>query len=127
MTRTVAKSFLPVLSLLLGLSAASTASAGEAIEALRGKWLIESFGEEPTPPNMKFEMEFVDDDTLKMTITFGEESQVEEVRYQATADGKITVYPPETPEGEEATWEVKADKKLYITAEEGVMVLSRPS
>ncbi|MEM1354376.1 MAG: hypothetical protein AAGH88_05780 [Planctomycetota bacterium] len=109
--------------------AAPSASGAEALEALRGLWVVESFGNEPTPPGVSLTLEFVDDDTLKVVYKQADEADEQEVRYTATADGKITVFPPEAPNGEEATWELKDDGKLYIAPDNEpgqVMVLKRP-
>jgi hypothetical protein len=106
----------------------ATARAGEAIEALKGAWTAESFDGEAPPEGMKMVLTFVDDSTMRMEMTFAGETHKEEIKYTATKDGKLTVYPePDTePEGEEAKWQVKADKKLYITSDEGeVMILKR--
>ena len=113
------------LALLL---APATARAGEAIEALKGTWVAESFDGEPAPEGVKMVLTFVDDATLRMEVTLGGETQKQEIKYAATADGKITLYPePDTaPEGEKATWQVKDDKKLYLTNDQNeVMVLKR--
>ncbi|MFN3166684.1 MAG: hypothetical protein ACE37H_06425 [Phycisphaeraceae bacterium] len=106
----------------------ATAQAGEAIEPLRGAWTAESFNGEAPPEGMKMVLTFVNDSTMRMEMTFAGETHKEEVKYTATKDGKITVFaePDTKPEGEEAKWEIKADKKLYITSAEGeVMILKR--
>ena len=106
---------LTVLALMLSLAATSTALAGEAIQALRGDWLIEPGEGEQLPPNMQMKMTFVDDDTLRMTIVMdGQVVGSEEGRYAATADGKMTMYEDNGTETD-CTWEVKADGKLYLT------------
>jgi len=106
---------LTVLTLMLGLVASSTAHAGEALEALRGDWLIEAGEGEQLPPNMQMKMPFVNDDTLRMTIIMaGQVIGSEEARYAATADGKMTMYEEGGAETE-CTWEVKADGKLHVT------------
>lgn len=118
---------LPLLALVLS-GSATAALAGEALEALRGVWSVELWDGKPTPEGMSLTFDFVDDDTLKVTFKQGAEEDVQEVRYAATADGKITVYPPELPEGDPATWQVKDDGKLYITTDDGdAMVLKRPA
>jgi len=106
---------------------ATQAKAGEAIEALKGAWTAETFDGEAPPQGMKMVMTFVDSDTLRMEVTAGGETHKEEIKYAATKDGQITIYPdPNNPAGEPGKWEVKADKKLYITTEEGeVMILKR--
>jgi len=114
------------LALLLSLTAV-TAQAGDAIEALAGDWLVESFDGEQTEPGMEMKISFVDDETMKMTITVnGQEVVSEEVRYEATEEGDITVYTEDEPDGESAKWEVADDGKLHITTEEeGEMILGR--
>jgi hypothetical protein len=107
---------------------ATQAKAGEAIEALKGAWTAETFDGEAPPQGMTMVMTFVDDATLRMEVTFGGETEKEEIKYTATEDGNITIFPEpeEKPEGEKATWQVKADKKLYIkTAEGETLVFSR--
>lgn len=122
---------LTVLALMLGLVATSTALAGEAIEALRGDWLIEAGEGEQLPPNMQMKMTFVDDDTLRMTIIMdGQVLGSEEARYAATADGKMKMYEENGTETD-CTWEVKADGKLYVTGpnpsgEPETIVMRRP-
>jgi len=118
---------LPLLALVLSCSA-TAALAGEALEALRGVWSVEVWDDKPMPEGMSLTFDFIDDDTLKVTFKAGGEEDVQEVRYAATAEGKITVYPPEMPDGDPASWEVKDDGKLYITTDEGdAMVLKRPA
>jgi hypothetical protein len=117
-----------VLFALAMLLMPATARAGEAIEALKGAWTAESFDGEAPPEGMKMVLTFVDDSTMRMEMTFAGETHKEEVKYAATKDGKLTIYadPDTKPEGEEAKWQVKADKKLYITGTEGeVMILKR--
>ena len=105
---------LAALTLMLSLSATTTAHAAEAIEALRGGWQIESFNGEQFPPNLQAVLTFVDDATLRMTVSMdGQVIETEETRYEATADGKITIY--DEDKGEEGKWEVKADGKLYLS------------
>lgn len=117
---------LPALALVLACFA-TAARAGEALEALRGVWQVETFDGEAAPAGVTLLFDFVDDDTLKVTFKAEGEEDVQEIRYTATADGKITVYPPEAPEGDQATWQVKPDGKLYITTDDGdAMVLKRP-
>lgn len=124
MKRLAPFTFIFALALLLG---PTQAEAGDALEELKGAWLVESFDGEAPPQGVSMVITFVDDSTMQMEMTFGSETKKEEIKYSATKDGKITVYPePETePEGETGTWEVKADKKLYITADDGVMLLKR--
>lgn len=109
-----------VLSLCL-VAPALSASAGEALEALKGAWVAETFDGEAPPEGVKMVMTFVDDATLRMDVTFNGENERQEIKYTATADGNITIFPEpdQNPEGEKATWEVKADKKLYIKTAEG--------
>lgn len=128
MSRATQLFLLPVLALVLACSA-TAALAGPALEALAGKWSVETFDGEPAPEGVSLMFEFVDDDTLKVVYKEGDTTDEQELRYAATADGKITVYPPESPDGEEAAWQVKDDGKLYITGKEGqeTMVLKRPA
>lgn len=129
MQRMTRLAVLPLMALML-LMTATTAQAGEALEALRGQWLVDSFDGDAPPPGVSLTFDFVDDATMRVTYREEEgEPDVEEMRYTATADGTITVFPdPDAPEGEAATWEVKADGKLHITSKEGsVMVMSRPA
>lgn len=125
MKRLATLTFLFAITLLL---TPTHAQAGEAIEALKGAWTAESFDGEAAPEGMKMVLTFVDDAIMRVEITFGGETEKQEIKYTATADGKITIFPdPDNePKGEEAKWEVKDDKKLHITSAEGeVMVLKR--
>jgi len=124
MKRFAPLTFLFALAMLL---MPATAQADEAIESLKGAWTAESFNGEAPPPGMKMVMTFVDSDTLRMEVTAGGETHKQEMKYAATEDGQITLYPdPNNPAGEQGKWEVKADKKLYITSDEGeVMILKR--
>ncbi|MFN3166683.1 MAG: hypothetical protein ACE37H_06420 [Phycisphaeraceae bacterium] len=123
------KQTLGLLALCLALWVPATkATAGEAIEALKGSWTAETFDGEAPPAGMTMVMTFVDDATLRMEVTFNGETEKEEIKYTATENGDITIFPDpeENPAGEKATWEVKADKKLYIkTAEGETLVFSR--
>lgn len=104
------------------------AHAGEALPELKGAWLAEKMDGNPPPPGVKMVMTFVDDAELKMEVTFQGETQLETVKYKATKDGSITIYPePETnPEGESAKWEIK-EKKLHLTTAEGEsLIFKRP-
>ena len=115
-------------AIALMLTVGSAAYAGEALEPLRGEWLVESWNGEQLPPEMKMTINFVDDDTLSFTATMnGEVLETEEVRYTASEDGNMTVYTEEEPDGEAITWAVGEDKKLTLSSEEdGDMVLKRP-
>ncbi len=118
------------LSALLLLLVAATAQAGEAIESLKGAWVVELSKGAPPPEGVAIVMTFVDDDTLSIEATFKDKTEKKDIKYTATADGKITLFPePETePEGEKANWQVKDDKKLYLTNEDGEeLVLVRKS
>ena len=118
---------LPLFLMLALLALApATAHAGEALKELKGAWHAQSFNGEAPPAGIKMVMTFVDHDTITMEVTFAGETEKEEIKYEATADGKMTVYPEETPEGESAKWEVK-DGKLTITTDDGdKMVFKRP-
>lgn len=118
---------LPLLALFAILTAAP-AMAGEALPELKGSWLAESLDGEAPPPGVSMKMTFIDDAKLKMEVTFQGETKLEEVKYEATKEGKITIYPePDTnPAGEKATWEIK-DKKLVLTTEDNeVLIFKRP-
>ena len=126
----LSKTLCTSMALLALLLAPANALAGEAIEALKGAWVAETVGGEAPPDGVEMKMTFIDDDTIKLEVTFEGETELEEVRYEATKDGKITIWPePEKkPEGEKATWEVKKDKKLYIVTEENeTLVFARPA
>lgn len=114
-----------VLVILLG---PATVLAGEALPQLKGAWDAESLNDKPPEPGVTMTMTFVDDDTIAMEVTFEGETQKEEIRYTATEDGKMTIYPePDTnPKGEKATWKI-VDKKLHLTtAENEVLIFKRP-
>lgn len=123
--------FLAVLTLMLGLTATTTAQGAEALEALRGAWLVESFNGEQLPPNLQATMTFVDDETIQVSVSMdGQVVETEETKYKATADGKITIY-DENGKAEEGKWEVKADGKLQVSgpSDDGqveTMILRRP-
>ncbi len=116
------------LFVLLMLFTPATAHAGEAIEALKGAWVVETSNGDPPPEGVKMVMTFVDDETLRIVATFEDKREKKDIKYSATEDGEITMFPEpkENPDGEKATWEVRDDKKLYLTNEEGeVLVLAR--
>jgi len=121
---------LAALTLMLSLTATTTAFAAEAIEALRGGWLIESYNGEQMPPNMQATMTFVDSETLQMSVSMdGQVITTEETKYEATAEGKITVI-GEDGTAEEGTWEVK-EGKLHLSGpnDDGqieTLILRRP-
>lgn len=120
---------LPVLAMMLSVLGSAPAMAGEALEALAGKWVLVSMEGEPAPAEIRFEMNFVDDDTVQMISPGdeGDEPEVLEMRYLATAEGDITVYPPNMPEGDKAKWSVDDKGQLVITADDGfTMSLRRP-
>lgn len=105
------------LAILLAFTAATTAAAGAA--DLIGDWNVESFNGEAPPPNVQMQISFVDADTMTMTVTVdGQELGTEEVRYEATDDGQITVYTEEEPDGDTAAWSIGVDGKLRIVSEE---------
>ncbi|MEM1354398.1 MAG: hypothetical protein AAGC44_10390 [Planctomycetota bacterium] len=122
---------LAALTLMLGLTATSSVQAGEAIEPLRGAWVIESFNGEQFPPNLKATMTFVDDDTISLSVSMdGQVIESQENRYAATNDGKITIF-EDDGSAEEGKWEVKADGKLYLSGpnddgEIETLILRRP-
>ena len=121
------KRVLPLIAALaMCLSMASAAMAGPS-EDLRGEWIIESmFGEAP-PPGVEMRMEFVDGDTVKMTmIAGGQEQMSEEGSYTVTED-TLTI----TMDGDEdvLNWEIDDDGKLHITSTEDdgpAIILHRP-
>lgn len=125
MTRLKTLAMFVAIALLL---APAAAQAAEALPQLKGAWVAESYNGEAPDEDMKITMTFVDDKTLRMEITAGGETDKEEVKYTATADGKMTIYPEESPEGENAKWKVGDDKKLHITTDEGeVLIFARPA
>lgn len=120
---------LAALAMLLSVAATTQAQAGEALEALRGAWTLESVNGEQLPPGASMSVNFTSDTTFTATTTFAGEKMEEEVRYTATADGNITFYEDETDtEGESGKWEVK-DGKLYLVSNtdgvEEVIILAR--
>ena len=118
-----------LLSVLMLSLMTSCTHADEAIEALAGEWVVETFDGEATD-GVEIRITF-DDDTMRNTIS--EDGQViveEEMRYEVDADGSITTYPPNQPNPDVGTWEVSDDGKLHLdfpgTGIDGVsMVLRR--
>lgn len=100
--------------------------AGDALPQLAGTWVAETInGKAPKAP-AKLIMTFIDDARLASEVTQpnGKTTKVE-IKYTATADGTIIMYPnPEkNPEGEKGTWEIK-DGKLHIASgDDAKMVL----
>ena len=104
-------------AILLAFTAATTAAAGAA--DLIGDWTVESFNGDAPPPNVQMVVSFVDADTMTMTVTVdGQALPAEELRYEATDDGSITVFTEEEPNGDTATWSIGFDGKLTITSSE---------
>lgn len=117
------------LVMLCMLLAPASALAGEALPELKGSWVAETLDGKPPQPGMKMVMTFIDDSKLQLEATFQGETRKEEVKYSATKDGTIIIYPdPDTnPDGEKATWQIK-DKKLHIKTSDGEsLVFARPS
>lgn len=105
------------------------AEPGDAIDPLKGAWVAETFNSKPPPNGMKMTMTFITDALIDMEIIVGDEKEKKSVQYTATQDGKITFFynREAEPEGSKATWEIKADKKLYITNEQNeILVFARP-
>ena len=106
------------LAVLLAFTAATTAAAAGAADLI-GEWNVESFSGEAPPPNVQMKITFVDADTMTMTVTVdGQELGTEEVQYEATDGGEITIFTEDEPEGDTATWEIGVDGKLTITSNE---------
>lgn len=130
MSKKTLPTVLAALALMLGLAATTQAQAGEALEALRGAWTLESVNGEQLPQGASMSVNFNSDTTFTATTSFGGEKMEEVVRYTATADGNMTIYQDETDtEGESGTWEVK-DGKLHLSSTtdgvEETIVLARP-
>lgn len=116
-----------VLALLLG---PITAQADKPLEPLKGKWVAQTFNGKPPPNGMTLTMTFLDDKVVGIEVIAGDEVERTEVKYKATAEGSLILYYDEEndPEGTKATWEVKADKKLYINNDDGdKLIFARPA
>lgn len=122
MTRQLTTTLFAIAFLLLP----AAARAGEALPELAGTWLAETINETQPKAPAKLVMTFIDDERLASEITGpdGETTKVE-IKYTATADGTIIMYPEpdENPDGEKGTWEIK-DGKLHIAStDDASMVL----
>ena len=104
----------------------ASAHAGEALPQLAGTWVAETInGKAPKAP-AKLVMTFIDDERLASEITNARgETQKVEIKYRATPDGTIIMYPDpdENPDGEKGTWEIKAGKLHIASADDAKMVL----
>lgn len=127
MTQT--KPIVYLLALVMLLITPAAAHAGDALPELKGAWVVETSKGAPPPEGVTMTMTFEDDSKMIIEASHGDKKNKVEVKYEATKDGKLTIYAePETkPEGEKATWEIK-DQKLHLTnAENEVLVLVRKS
>lgn len=113
-----------LLAVLVG-PALSRAETAEPIAPLKGTWACETINGTPPQGGMQMTMTFLTDKLLRVEVTVGKEKEDKGVQYKATDNGKragdLTFFydPQGNPEGSPAKWEVKADKKLYITNEGG--------
>lgn len=132
MKRSLTTILLVAITALLAPSA--MAQNEKPLEPLAGAWVAESFNGKAPPKGMTMTMVFLDAKYIGMEITIkaknpDEKDKVErtEVEYEATADGGLILYYDKEakPEGDKAKWEVKADKKLYITNETGEVLVFR--
>lgn len=119
---------LAMLVAFVGFAQTSTvAAAAEALPQIKGKWVVETMNGQAPPTTAKMTMNFIDATTLRIEATHNGETQLETLKYQATADGKLTIYfdAEKNPEGDKATWSIK-DKKLNLKTEDGeTLVLKR--
>ncbi|MEM1354397.1 MAG: hypothetical protein AAGH88_05885 [Planctomycetota bacterium] len=123
--------FITAFALMLGLFATATAEAGEAIEALRGDWLIISFNEEPPPAGSQMILTFVDDQTVKMSFVLdGNVVDESQTRYEATEDGNMKIEDDVDGSMTAYTWEVRDDGQLHLISVPGGdpehLVMRRP-
>lgn len=99
------------------------AAAGSALAAdvgdLIGAWNVESFDGQPPDPSVKMTVTFVDEDTMTRGVVLnGEDLGTEEIRYEATDDGSITLYSDDEPDGVTLSWEIDDAGKLRLVYEE---------
>jgi len=103
---------------LLLMTAATSAFAADAGDLI-GAWNVESFDGQPPDPSVKMIVTFVDEDTLTRGVVLnGEDLGTEEIRYEATDDGSITLYSDDEPDSVTLSWEIDDAGKLHLVYEE---------
>lgn len=114
MKRIAALSF----SILFAVAASNAAFAADAGELI-GAWNVESFDGQPPDPTVKMTVTFVDEDTMTRGVVLnGEDLGTEEIRYEATDDGTLTLYSDDEPDGVTLRWEIDDAGKLHLIYEE---------
>lgn len=104
---------LATLSALLLMMTATTALAAP-FDELEGEWIGELPDMPPEIGEATIRLDFVSEDTVIVTMKFGEEKESMEMSYEAT-ETEITVYEEGDAEGETAQWEINDDGELVIS------------
>ncbi|MEM9021781.1 MAG: hypothetical protein AAGC44_14575 [Planctomycetota bacterium] len=136
--KTSLKSVAATLTLALGLLAAASASAqfgpvptpepgpsapavNAPIPALQGQWLCQSINGQQIPAGFSLAFNFVDAQTLMVVASANGEQETGQFRYQATQDGRITLFEDANdPTGESGIWRVEKGQLIITSNTNGV-------
>jgi|GEM_PF-2310562 len=115
---------------LMSLLVPATALAEDALPEIKGLWVAESLVGQPLPEGASMSMDFIDASTVRATAVSPDGKKNEqEIRYTATKDGKLTLFPEpdKNPKGEPATWKIENGKLIITSSENETMVFKRPA